>query len=581
MTTSPDETRSKLVLGTFFNPPVRGDGTLVYGFDVAVSGVLRALRRHGSLARLNVFAPPHLADAVETAFARDPAPGGPPLRVQGEQALFDGVDGFGIDVWHQTDTAFRAPVHLRKTCATRAYPVTFTVHCQSPQPFLHEYYLPLLIDDLQPYDSFICTSRAAKAACERLLAHVKEDFDRAHGTRLAYPGRVDVIPLGVDTERYAPGDKAALRAALGIAADEIVVLWHGRLSAADKADLLPLLRVFQRLVRKNAGLPLRLFIAGCELASFPFSPAIERAIAELGVADRVTVRVGFPSAQSPSLYAAADVFVSPIDNAQETFGLTPIEAMAAGVPQVVSDWDGYRDTVAHGETGFLVPTSWIPCDEDLTRIAMVPTTPPIDVGYPSFVLGQSVVVDLDAYESHLQALVQNADLRGRMSEASRRRAVEVFGWPSVIRRFEALWGELAAVARRTPLAPLAARNRSYLEPRYTQAFAPYATRMLTGGAVVRLAEAGEDVLADRGSMPVDYGELDLLAFDPFTMRQALRSLARAGAAGLTLDRLVEELAEGATGQTSRLRRHVMRLVKHGLASIAADAANEGAEPGRP
>jgi D-inositol-3-phosphate glycosyltransferase len=564
-------TTPNLVLGTLFSPPARSDADLVYGFDVAVEGVLNALCRHGSLAGLDVFAPIHLADAVAETFARGPSVSGPPVRVHGEQDLFGGVDGFGLDVWHQTDTAFRVPVHIRKAFAQRTYPVTFTVHCQSPQPFLHQYYLPLLIDDLQPYDSFICTSRAAKAACERLLANVKEDFDRAHGTNLAYRGRIDVLPLGVDTDRYAPGDKAALRAQLGIAADEIVLLWHGRLSAADKADLLPLLRVFKSLVRKNPTLPLRLYIAGCEIREFPFSPAIEGMIAELELTSHVTLRVGFPPAQSPSLYAAADVFVSPIDNAQETFGLTPLEAMAAGLPQVVSDWDGYRDTVAHGETGFLVPTSWIECDEDLTRAAMLPSSAPIDVGYPSFVLGQSVVIDLDAYERHLQALVENADLRGRMSAASRQRAVQVFGWPSVIRRYEALWSELAAIARRTPLPPLADRNRSYMEPRYTRAFAPYATRMLTGSAVVRIARAGEEVLADRGSLPMAYGALDLLAFDPFVQRQALTLLAGAGPAGMTIDGLVAALDPGATGPTGRLRRHVMRLAKHGLASVSPSA----------
>ncbi len=57
------------------------------------------------------------------------------------------------------------------------------------------------------------------------------------------------------------------------------------------------------------------------------------------------------------VWHAADVFVSPSDNIQETFGLAVIEAMASGLPVVASDWDGYRDLVADGETGFLVPTA--------------------------------------------------------------------------------------------------------------------------------------------------------------------------------------------------------------------------------
>ena len=48
---------------------------------------------------------------------------------------------------------------------------------------------------------------------------------------------------------------------------------------------------------------------------------------------------------SQTAYAAADIFVSLSDNIQETFGLTPVEAMAAGLPVVASDWDGYRETI--------------------------------------------------------------------------------------------------------------------------------------------------------------------------------------------------------------------------------------------
>src|SRR6185437_4529883 len=51
-------------------------------------------------------------------------------------------------------------------------------------------------------------------------------------------------------------------------------------------------------------------------------------------------------------WAAGDLFVSLSDGIQETFGLTPVEAMAAGLPVVVSDWNGYRDTVRDGVEGF-------------------------------------------------------------------------------------------------------------------------------------------------------------------------------------------------------------------------------------
>ena len=51
-------------------------------------------------------------------------------------------------------------------------------------------------------------------------------------------------------------------------------------------------------------------------------------------------------------WSSADIFSSLSDNIQETFGITPIEAMASGLPVVVSDWDGYRDSVRHGVDGY-------------------------------------------------------------------------------------------------------------------------------------------------------------------------------------------------------------------------------------
>jgi hypothetical protein len=52
----------------------------------------------------------------------------------------------------------------------------------------------------------------------------------------------------------------------------------------------------------------------------------------------------------------ADIFISLADNIQETFGLTPIEAMAAGLPVVVADWNGYQETVRHEVDGLRIPT---------------------------------------------------------------------------------------------------------------------------------------------------------------------------------------------------------------------------------
>src|SRR5262249_36188067 len=91
-----------------------------------------------------------------------------------------------------------------------------------------------------------------------------------------------------------------------------------------------------------------------------------RYAAELGVSAHVHRLTEVAPEDDPLLFAAADIFVCPSDCVAENFGLAPVQAMACGVPQVASDWDGHRDTVVHGETGFLVPTMWGPCDPGMS-----------------------------------------------------------------------------------------------------------------------------------------------------------------------------------------------------------------------
>ncbi|CAO0821436.1 hypothetical protein DFAR_2330023 [Desulfarculales bacterium] len=76
----------------------------------------------------------------------------------------------------------------------------------------------------------------------------------------------------------------------------------------------------------------------------------------MDLAEKLHICKDFDSSLTPNLLTAVDIFVSPSDNLQETFGLAIIEAMAAGLPVVASDFSGYRDLVAEGRTGFLIPS---------------------------------------------------------------------------------------------------------------------------------------------------------------------------------------------------------------------------------
>jgi hypothetical protein len=165
-------------------------------------------------------------------------------------------------------------------------------------------------------------------------------------------------------------------------------------------------------------------------------------------------------------WASADIFCSLSDNIQETFGLTPVEAMAAGLPVVVSDWDGYRDTVRDGIDGFTVPTTSAPRGVGgalARRHALELDSYDRYIGQAS----AATAVDVEAATRALQTLVADPDLRRRMGENGARRARDTFDWSIVIDAYRNLWRHLAdkrEEARRNNKAALGGIWPARLDP---------------------------------------------------------------------------------------------------------------------
>jgi glycosyltransferase involved in cell wall biosynthesis len=160
--------------------------------------------------------------------------------------------------------------------------------------------------------------------------------------------RIFEVPYAVDNERF--GQAAAslrprrteLRQGWNVDGSTFCVLFAGKLQAKKRpGDLLDALEV----ARKSHG-DLRLLVAGSgELESELKQKARERRLP-------VTFAGFLNQSQMPMAYAAADALVLPSD-AGETWGLVVNEAMASGLPAIVSDRVGCReDLVIDGATGF-------------------------------------------------------------------------------------------------------------------------------------------------------------------------------------------------------------------------------------
>ena len=531
---------------------LEGHGNVVVGRQIAVEQFLGALSEFGQSYDYVLYPPARHAPALKAHLALAP-------RVSiGDRAELAPEAEFAA--WHELQLECFLPFALRDQIGGR-YPITVVHHTVSYKEYLHDQFLRLLLAEPQPHDAFVCTSTAARDAIANIVDSVADAFNERYGTKLHYRGRYEVIPLGTDVEHFKPLDQREARARFDLADDDFVLLWIGRLSLIDKCDLLPLIDAFAELVQKNSGRSLTLVCAGTQRPGEQFGDVLQDYARGAGVGDRVRIITDQKqyAPWMPELYSAADVFVSPVDNVQESFGLTPVEALACGVPQVVSDWSGYRDTVVDGHTGFLVPTYWAACHGELDDMALL-TEPSFD----HLVLASSVAIDSRALIAAVQRLIDDPELRRSMSRAPRERAVEHYSWAGVITRYEALWSELAAGAKE-----VSARPRSYALPNYGRFFAGFPTRHLSESCAIRLTDRGRALLHEP-EFPCHYNA-QFRYLDLSILKRIIAGLVRFDAKDEALD--VGRVVAVLTRKDPRphaddiVLRHLMWLLKYGFVAI--------------
>jgi glycosyltransferase involved in cell wall biosynthesis len=442
-------------LALFHPRGVEGLAGNVFGKDVANLELMQAMARHGGFRQVDFLSALIATEAEARELLLDD-PAAPVRVVPGSMLNQAAMRGAGAVLRGQPGMQNLAWLR-RITGKDRDLSLIGLVHTLAP-PTIRQSIAMASVSPVYPWDAIICTSPSVRDALSEMFDEWGDFLAERTGGSPPPRAALPVIPLGVNAQRFAaladrPDARARVRARLGLSEDDVLMLWVGRLSFFEKAFPQSMFKAAQ-LAARGSGPPVPLHFAMAGWFPGEKDRGRYEAAAQAHAPD---VPVHFLDGNDHELlgelWAGADIFISLVDNIQETFGITPVEAMAAGLPVVASDWDGYRSTVRNGTDGFLIPTLGGPrsgmgltiVQRHLFELASYQTYAGEIAQYTAVHIGRAAAA--------LAALGRSPELRRRMGAAGRERVAAAFDWPVVARQIHGLVDEMAQVRAASPDPP--------------------------------------------------------------------------------------------------------------------------------
>ncbi len=401
-------------------------------------------------------------------------------------------------ILHLPGPSLAAQAWRRRQIGGAAYSISGVTHTTATKRIMQSMY-DLRTAPVEQWDGIICTSNAVKASVDYQLTEADRFLKDRFGSVPPRP-QTPMIPLGLNSVDFAHDDAArkSWRDRLKIAPDDLVVMTMSRLNSFGKFDPLPLFLALELAVAKTKH---KIHF----LAVGPYSDAITTRVFEDGAA-RLAPSVtyhhvdGTIEPMAMGLWSAADIFTHPVDNIQETFGLAPVEAMAAGLPVVVSDWDGFKDTISR-ETGMRIRTLG-PKPGSMGREALAYF---LDHDtYAQYMAQNSfqTAIDVRRLAKAFVDLFNSAELRKSMGAAGMRRARNIYDWSRIIPMYQEFWAELDAIREKSvgDAKYMGARtNPTALDPsklfqRYPTETADFANRKFKVNVTTDAKSAIQDML---------------------------------------------------------------------------------------
>jgi glycosyltransferase involved in cell wall biosynthesis len=225
----------------------------------------------------------------------------------------------------------------------------------------------------------------------------------------AAPQTVEVVPYGVDAERFRPNPfaRARLRATLGIASHTPLVFSAGRLVRK---------KGFEYLIDALAAMPQDVNVQAAIAGAGDLESELRARVEAARIGYRVRFLGNLSQDEIASWLATADIVAIPSvrDDSGNVDGLPNIvlEAMASGTPLISTPAGGIASVVRDRHTGVIVP------ERSGAELAAAILT-----------------------------LARDPEMRVRLGEAARASAVARFGWEIVAARFEEAYDRALAMSK--------------------------------------------------------------------------------------------------------------------------------------
>ena len=422
---------------TYFN--ANFEGGQLHGANLSIQTQFKAFAGRAEVNALEVFLPPGMIanrpvlEEAAKAILPPERMGKGILRFLPITSLPEiWADGAERILWCRDPYWLPRDRYLRDKFAAGPTPILVDTHSQGQQS-LADKLISLKDAPAVPFDT-VCA-----------LTSTFGEGLRRHFTHWLTPGQeppfsIQILPHAVDTSRFQPvGEEARklARRSLGLPEHGVHASYFGRLTPNSKADLLPLIRSFHQVVDADR----HLVIGGVE--NIPgYVARLQKECTDLGMEKQVHFIPELDASLRHLPYAAADFFVFPGDTVQEAMANTLLEALATGIPSLVSEWDGMKDVGIDGKTGFHVPTYWMPA---LDRVSTLSPVLPQMTTY--LFLAQSVWIDTGVLTKRLDDLFSNGDLRDEMGRNARERAVDLYSHDSVWAQTLKVWSDAMRLAR--------------------------------------------------------------------------------------------------------------------------------------